>query len=413
MSITLSNIGEKVLLMGFFLTPFTSLRFGLVGPGEILILLAALIALISGGGVLKLDERIQILYRFWAGFLSVSVLGIVYNSFLFRAPSGRLDTLAFDSLSYIFILISIVATGSYSRNRADFSPNFFQPLFLCWSFVYVILYAVSFFAPSIFGMPLRYYHFFSPLVDNIHQAASVTCVMGFIALFLAAQSPEYLTRLFYIITAALFAMMALDSGSTKAMLGIVLGTVVSILFLIAYRKSGKGKYFLNRMFLIIITMSVLVLFSLYQGNIEGFAVQFFSENDGGGARESLYGAGFNHGLDSLLVGYGPGSHAPHANGFSDAHNTVLTIFLQSGIPGLLVFALFTARLLQKLSINFALLGVFAATGSYVLGGDILRRLPIWIIIMGTVYFAADVSIGSASSVRGASLKGTSKNRNRA
>jgi hypothetical protein len=42
---------------------------------------------------------------------------------------------------------------------------------------------------------------------------------------------------------------------------------------------------------------------------------------------------------------------------------------------------------MKLSINFALFGAIAAIGMYIIGGDILRRLPIWIILVGLYYFS--------------------------
>lgn len=403
MSIAMSKIGEKILLMGFFLTPFTTLRFGFVGPGEILILVAALIAFHSGGGKLRLDARMQIFYRYWITFLTIMILGLCYNSFS-TSPSGRPGTPVFDFFAYIFILLSIVVTGHYSHKKLDFAMNFFRRLFLYWSLVYVALYAISFSTPSILGMPLRYHHFFSPLVENVHQAASITCAMGFVALYLGTQSSGFLVKLFYVIVAVLFAMMALDSGSTKAMLGVVSGGIVSVAFLIGYRPRGKGRLPLNVMSLFLITAAALVVFARNTDSIVHLAVQFFSESDGGGAREALYSVGFEHGLDSPVVGYGPGSHAPFARGFSDAHNTTLTIFLQSGLLGVFAFALLIGGLMRKLSVNFALLGVFVAIGMYVLGGDILRRLPTWIMLMGIVYFAADVSVRFTSNARGADWK---------
>lgn len=403
MRVPVSKIGEKMLLAGFFLTPFTTLRFGFVGPGEILILSAALIAVYTHGGALRLDARMQIFYRYWTALLTIMFLGLCYNSFS-TSPSGRPGTPLFDFFAYIFILLSIVVTGHYSHNKVDFAMNFFRVLFLYWSLFYVALYAISFFTPSIFGMPLRYYSFFSPLVENVHQAASITCAMGFVALFLGTQSSVLLVKLFYIIIAVLFAIMALDSGSTKAMLGVVSGAIVSVAFLIGYRPWGKGRLHFNAMSILFTIIAALVLFARYSDSIAYLAVQFFSENDGGGAREALYSVGFEHGLDSLVVGYGPGSHSPFAGRFSDAHNTTLTIFLQSGLLGVFAFALFIGGLMRKLSVHFALLGVFAAIGMYVLGGDILRRLPIWIMLMGIVYFAADVSIRATSNVRGADWK---------
>ena len=390
MNINMSKIGEKLLLMGFFLTPFTTLRFGFAGLGEILILCSALIALHSGGGKLRLDTRIQIFYLYWTALLAIMILGLYYNNLFFFSPSGRPGTPVFDFFAYVFVLISIVVMGHYSHKKVDFAMNFFRRLFLYWSLVYVALYVMSFFTPSIFGMPLRYHDFFSPLVENVHQAAMITCTMAFIALFLGMQSSVLLFKLLYYIIGVLFAMMALQSGSTKAMLGVVLGAIVSVTSLIMYRSKGKARLLWNLVSLCI-SIAIVILSIQYFDKIEFLAVQFFLENDGQGARGLLYRAGFEHGLDSLVVGFGPGSHTPYGGMFSDAHNTVLTIFLQSGILGLLVFVFLLGSLVRKLSVNFVLLGAFAAIGIYALGGDILRRLPIWIILLGMVYFASEVS----------------------
>ena len=126
---------------------------------------------------------------------------------------------------------------------------------------------------------------------------------------------------------------------------------------------------------------------MYSDELIFLAIEFFTENDGRSSRETIYKQGFASGLNSPLVGYGPGAHVPYRQTFWDAHNTTLTIFLQSGLIGILLFVWFNIRLLTKLSINFALFGAITAIGMYIIGGDILRRLPIWIILMGLYYFA--------------------------
>lgn len=399
MSTTFSNIGERVLLVGLFLSPFTSFRFGVLGPGEVLVLVAGAIALFSGRGVVQVDQRARIFNYFWVGFLILNLLGLLFNTFFFSSSSGRPGSPAFDFSAYGFILLAILLIGHFACGNADFSRSFFRRIFFYWTLAYGGLYAVSFFTPSIFGMPIRYYVFFSPLVENVHQAASITCAMVFVVLFLGVQSSRISIKIFYFISAGLFAMMAIDSGSTKAMLGVVIGAIVCAAALIAYRTRGKGRLVWNVGALLLMAASILGLFARYSASLEAMAVEFFVGNDGSGARDMLYSAGLKHGLDSVVTGYGPGSHAPFGGGFSDAHNTVLTVFLQSGLLGVLLFTLLLGRVVQKLSVNFALLGVIAAVGIYILGGDVLRRLPIWVIMVGAVYLAADISVRSDPSNR--------------
>ena len=47
--------GEKILMLGLFLTPFTSLRFGFAGPGELLIIFSLIIATFSGSFLVRVD----------------------------------------------------------------------------------------------------------------------------------------------------------------------------------------------------------------------------------------------------------------------------------------------------------------------------------------------------------------------
>lgn len=388
MKVTVSSIGREFLFWGFFFTPFTSLRFGAVGPGEILILSAALLNFVSGRKTIRLDVKLSVFYQLWCGFLFVSVLGIASNILFQHLPSGRPGTMAFDLSAYIFIFGSIVLIGDHSIRDLEFSVRFFRRLFNYWAFTYTALYGLSFSTDSIFGLPLRYHQYFSPLVENVHQASSITCAMGFVMLYTGLTAPQLHVKVLSFFAAILFVKMALDSGSTKAMLGVLVGALVSASNLLLYRASGQGRAVLNFIALIIILSLAAVITYRYTDELIDLAKLFFTENDGAGARESLYLVGFNHAMDSFLVGYGPGSHTPYGAGFSDAHNTILTVFLQTGLLGVIVFSRFIVQLLKGSFSNFALIGATSAVGMYFLGGDILRRLPIWIILMGIWFFAA-------------------------
>jgi O-antigen ligase len=306
----------------------------------------------------------------------------------------------FDLFAYFFILLSILIVGHLAQNNQISAASFFTKLFSLWAVTYSALYGLSFVTTSIFGMPLRYYHFFSPLVDNVHQAASITCVMGFIMFFLALRAKSVLARLLYLVSAVLFAKMALDSGSTKAFLGVLFGVVVSVVFLVVYRPSGRNRFVFN---ILALTGFVAAIFAfiIARGDlVANVAIRFFMESDGGGAREALYSVGLAHGMKSFLVGYGPGSHAPYGGGFSDAHNTTLTVFLQGGLVGVLALVALAARFARELTVSPVLIGAATAIGMYFRGGDILRRLPTWIMMIGVVYFAREIHLARKSRALG-------------
>ena len=379
---------QRILFLGLFLTPFTSLRIGAVGPGEIIIASTFALSFLFSGGRLKFDSHIQPFYVFWAVFLFTSLFGQLFN-FTFGQMSGAPNSATFDLLAYIAVFMTITVIGHHAM-RGQFDPEeFFRALFTYWSVTYIFLYFYSIIiAPEIFGLPLRYFENFSPLVQNVHQAASVISILSVTMLFLGSRSEEFVARIFYFSAAGLLAIMALESGTTKGFVATVFGMGSAFVLLVGYRSKGRHKHLFNILSMGTGAISILALLILKFGDVSAAARRFFDESDGAGARQALYSDGLRHGLDSFLVGYGPGSHAPLGGEFLDAHNTALTIFLQAGILGLFVFAWFIIAFGRRLQLHFALIGASAAILIYALGGDILRRLPIWIIMVGLIYFAS-------------------------
>ncbi|MBJ6137340.1 hypothetical protein [Marinobacter litoralis] len=390
---------RALLFLAMLFIPFTSLRFGILGFGEIFILISLVCFLYVGRGRLNLDVRLQPFLWFWVSFLVLSILGLLVNAFFFGLQSGRPGTGLFDFASYFFILMSVVLLADRKLFPQGVSEKFFRDLFFLWGVLFSVLYFLSLFYSSILGFSLRYHHFYSPLVNNVHQAASITCSMAFVMLSVVRFYSSLFMRVLAFLMGLLFARMALESGSTKALMGVVVGGCVAVFFLIFYRSKGVGKLYFNLMALGGVAIFGMAFVSMYHSEILSFGVQFFTENDGSSARESLYLNGFNHGLRSFLVGFGPGSHTPYSGGFSDAHNSILTVFLQGGFLGVLVLVYFFSRLLFLVRGNFFLIGALAAILMYVIGGDILRRLPIWVILVGIGYLSQSLQDPNGSRIR--------------
>lgn len=388
MQSTLDMLTTRLLLIGFFFTPFTSLRLGPIGPGEVLILASGFFAILGSQGGLYLDRRIKVVTNFWIPFLAVTICGFFYNSLFLGLASGHLSSIIFDLFSYIFVLLSILLAGHVSRLEGADAGKFFRKLFASWAIAYSVLYLISFLTPSIFGLTLVYdERSFTPLVENVHQASSLTCAMPFVMIFMATQTKIRIEKVIYVVSAVLFVFMALASGSTKALMGIVAGTLVSIITLLFLKQSGKHRILINFISITLLLFSIIVFITIFFNLITSTGFAFFQENDTGGGRQTLYWSAFQHGLESFIIGYGPGSHTPFRQDFWDAHNTLLTIFLQSGILGIFILIYFGVRLFGRLKNHYAIIGAFAAVSMYVLGGDVLRRLPIWILLLGLVYFS--------------------------
>ena len=385
-------VTTRLLLAGFFFTPFTALRIGAIGPGELFILFSAFFALLGSDGKLFVDKRVQIITSFWVLFLIITIPAFFYNNLFLGSASRHLSSALFDLFAYLFVLFSILLTGHTMSLKGADANTFFKRLFLLWALAYSLLYFISFITPTIFGLPLIANEFqFSPLADNLHQASSLTCAMVFAMIFMGTQAEDNKRKFFYIISAFLFALMAFASGSTKAILGIIFGALIGFSTIIFFKQSGRYRLVVNFLSIILLSFFIIGFFATYFDLITSAGMAFFQDNDIGGGRQTLYWSSIQHGLESFLIGYGPGSHTPFRQDFWDAHNTILTVFLQSGILGVLVLIYFGLRLFGKLTNHYAIIGAFGAVSIYVLGGDVLRRLPIWILLLGLVYFSSAIN----------------------
>ena len=76
------------------------------------------------------------------------------------------------------------------------------------------------------------------------------------------------------------------------------------------------------------------------------------------------------------------SHQPSVS----THQTLLTIFLQTGLLGLFVFLNFYIKIAKKYFLTISFFASFSALTIYILGGDIMRRLPIWLLLLLLYYW---------------------------
>ncbi|MFW2342854.1 O-antigen ligase family protein [Brevundimonas sp.] len=377
-------------LLAAFVVPFTALRFGVVGLGEILVLTSLIFILNLNRGSLQISDPVFPLVQFWVAYIIVIVFGFAFNLFVLGYNSGTLSGAAFDISSYLIILAAVLLLGDERIYHGDSPHVFFRELFSLWAIAYSLLYIISLFTPQVLGFPLKYYNNFSPLVENVHQAAMVTAAMPFIMWHLASMG-RVAFRLFCVISGGLFMIMALQSGSTKALVAVFVGSVVSA-SLLAFGVLMRRSSVLLRVAAIIcvgvLGASLLVANADY---IYPMAVQFFQNNDGSSAREGLYTIGFNHALDSIIFGYGPGPHISYDLGgeFSDAHNTALTIILQGGILAIVISIVAAMAVIRRTASSAFLVGALSSISMYLIGGDILRRLPIWIIVVGVLYLSRE------------------------
>lgn len=371
---------QRLLVFAAVLAPFTQLRFSFFGIAELIVFWFFCLQVFKPVGASALREFR--LTKFWLVYILSCLLGYGWNVLFLDYKTGSFDLMVFDLASYLFVLFACFAMERMAIYGTLDMRRLLRQVFLHSSVVLGILYCISFFTPAIFGLRLRYYEFFSPLAENLHQVSMYLVPLPFLGTLVFALERRTLIRLFIAGLIVLDAIMAFSTGSTKAAMAIVIGCGV-------FGYAATLKLVGKRSFLPL-TIAYMVLGSIVFLKLDGWQriVAFFVENDGGGAREYLYSHAINLGMESFLVGHGPGGHIDYSGygNFSDAHETFLTAFLQAGIVGLSALVLLIYRLLRQTMHNPSLLAALSTIVIYAAGGDVLRRLPVWIVLVIILHY---------------------------
>ena len=174
------------------------------------------------------------------------------------------------------------------------------------------------------------------------------------------------------------------TGSFKVVMGFLIGSIV-FLFYLAFKNIRSWKL---RVASISLICALAIFFIASNFNlIEYSLIDLFNEEDLSGARNALYSSSFTKILDSPIVGYGPGPHAEFiAGSYHDAHQTFLTLGLQGGLFSIILYLGLIYKGIKVYAKNPYIIGSFMGIFLYALGGDIIRRLPMWIFLILFYYF---------------------------
>lgn len=370
----------KLLLFAFVVSPFTLLRLGFLGLGEIIFLISFLYVISKK--INKKDLKKFYITKFWLIFLFISTLGTGYNVIFSEYQTSTYEGILYDFASYVMLLFSSFLLEYIIIVNKVNTYLFLKYVFFSLSVILSSLYIMSFYTHTLFGFPLVYVHHFAPLVKNVHQISMMIPPLVFIGIKIFREEKGFLLRAFILVLIALDVNMALDTGSTKAMLGLLVGSAifVGMIPLVKYEKTIK--------YMILLGISILSISFIIQTNLVELLMRGFVEADQSGARAYLYSQVISAGEDSLLIGHGTGQHVKSFYGhFSDAHQTYITIFLQAGLIGLFFFIALTLRMTNNIINHPSLLAALSAIMIYASGGDILRRLPIWVILIFLFHYS--------------------------
>ncbi|KAA3623831.1 MAG: hypothetical protein DWP94_05075 [Flavobacterium sp.] len=375
---------ERGLIFAGILIPFTVLRVGYVGLGELTLLILFLYGL--NKGYINRISRDLVFSRFWVQFLIVAFFGFAYNIVILNQSTGTVESTVFDFMAYVVILITcLIIENFYRKDRIDIY-QIIKRIFLISGVLFTTLYLISLFTDTVFGLPLNYYDYFAPFVTNLHQTAMFMAPMPFIGLMVFRNEKRPFTRFISFILILIFSYLVIQTGSFKAMVGLVLGW--SIYFVLEFVSLFKGRM---KNAVIVSLISLVIFFGVVNSPVL-YEILFaiFNAEDLASGRSSLYSNAIDVALTSPLVGLGPGAHIYQAGQFWDSHETFITVFLQGGAIGLIFFLILLYKIFKNFIKNTSLLAASIPILIYALGGDIMRRLPIWLLLLLLYYYIINI-----------------------
>ncbi len=378
------NLFEALIVVSILFAPFTKLRFSFFGVTEVCFIILFVLGMIYTGGILHSvkNPKFYILSKCFLILIVIMLFSWAVH-ILIGDPSGRTSSAVFNLFSYIMVLAALLSIDSivaYDRNTLNWR-TIMDLCFYSLSVAFIILYIISRSQSTLFGIRLLYYgKLFCPLADNIHQVSMILAPVAFFGVVMITEKRSILQKLIILALTAANLYIGSQIGSDKYDMGMVLGLIAAAIAII-YKVLELPKTEKRILILLIVTL-VAVLVLLNYGKVADALVDAFAERDGHGARSSLYSLALEKSTKSILIGFGPASHIEvSAGSYYDAHQTLLAVLLQSGLLGLGVFLFFLYRVFRQLLKTPVSLAGTIPILIYLLGGDLLRRLPVWIILM--------------------------------
>lgn len=380
------NLNEILIILALIASPFTQIRMGFIGITEVLLFFLFIRVVLVKSNRVKLQARRHFVFtRFWIFFMIISTLGTGYNYIMLGHSSGTLNTLAIDASSYIVALFVSFSIETLIYSNESFNIwNILKKTYIYSSLVLLVLYMISIFFGDLFGVPLMYYNSFRPFASNIHHISMSLAPLPFLGLKLVSMEKKKVLKIPYLVLIISNIVIANATGSVKVMLGLIASFLIYIIVFSFKRLRNTRHRLLFTLFVLFFLTSV---FSIYIEPIVNLSSDFFIEEDIGGARLFLWSNSIQKIAESPFVGYGPGAHATYFSGsYSDAHQTLLTVGLQAGITGILLYIMLHLKIISNICKDPYIIASYTGILLYALGGDILRRLPMWIFLILFHYF---------------------------
>lgn len=371
--ITFSVQNILILIMILFFG-FTSLRFGMYGLGELILLFFCVVQLLGRENI-QVSLKNHIFSIFWIFYLSIITFGYAINITFEIAPL----TVSFDYKAYLVILF-LCFTFETLFKKSNFLVLYSLLRFIYFGGLFVIgilyfLFLLGF--RYLFGFNLSYAgaDIFCPFANDYHQFAYFVAPLPFIGLYIITKEKSVIGKIFGFLGIVLSINIGIATTSSTLVSAWVISTIMFFVL-----KSGE---LLNKQkkssSITIVIICFLLIFSFFNYDKGAALVNNFFEGDTNGEnRLVIWSSAIKAWQHSPFFGLGPGSYSgEHVFGGFEAHNTFLQILTQGGIAGGIVYIALILKLTRKTLINTFILCSVISLVMYGLGINDLRRTVLW------------------------------------
>ena len=406
--------GNVLLAIGLVLTTASQLRLPAVplGPGEVFILLwlgyasfrlVALDSIANPGALFTIGA-------FWFCFalaLSIGTCIVVLRQQL------DASSMSHDTFAYLLVLVMSCLIVATMRPATDIRRTAWLVVGI-WDVALIIQIAIGWNVIDFPEVQPWYWDRFRGWSENPNQIALFCAILTPLSLHLALSHKGIAPRIFGLLSC----IFSFVGGRLTKSDAFLLSTLAATIFFLALRirtwltsdEYRTGFRFGAAVLIVVAAIPLAASLSPYAlataDEAEGFALSLAKDGGGEGTKQtaavraSLWEAALKTGLSSASLGLGPGPHLEKPNTLHseflptpfEAHSTLLDVFTQGGLLGVLaVCCLFAGVLIVLLRAKLDALGAgMAALLLFSFGHFVLRHPIVWFVL------AASLVVGSAT-----------------
>lgn len=351
---------------------FSVLRFSFIGIFELLIPIILLVMIYKN----KILFKKKWLSNYWLLINFGIAAGTIIN-LIFQIDQTAINRVFFDFFSYLLIYMWVLILDNiFSKASIEEIEKFMKKFVLFIVPIIFSIYLYSLNSKTLFGLPLYYYHRFSPLSTNPAFLGYLMYPVPWIAMYLVTITSKWKKIVYFI----LFILSVPPILWTNNDIGKIT-LIISLFILLVYGIKNPIKLTMTSLLFFVISSIIFLFVLLLKSSfILEILNNFIGEADGG-YRFILWKNSLKAWLLSPIFGLGYGPHS----GFSmlegiESHSVFITILTQGGIIAFYILLDLYYRIFSLSKINPIIFVISFSVIFPGLSGTPLRKITTWFFL---------------------------------